>query len=394
MKPEIYLNYDDVSILPAVKSDIKSRKECNPYDEDGMLPIFASCMDTVLNKENYEFFLKNRINVVVPRNISIEERIDIMKKRAVISGTSAVYPFAEPFVAFSEEETKNVFIDATDKDFLNDFREILNISTVRICIDVAQGHMSSIINLVGEVKKKYGNHVVVMAGNIAHYKAYKEYNDAGCDYVRAGIGGGSCCLSSSNVGVHAGYFTLIQKLWEEKEACNGTCKIIADGGIKGYRDIQKALLYADYVMIGGLFNKALESAGKTTYGKSYWNIRGYKIMRPLKTLFTYGKVVPKDKYEKVAKLIKEGKITVWKQMYGMSSKEAQRSIAEGNGRKFIKGKTSEGLIKYQKVEYTLPGWVENETDYLRSAMSYCGVRTLSDYKNGEWIREVYIPYNK
>jgi len=36
------LSYDDVTLIPECLTDIESRKECNPYDEDGMLPIFAS----------------------------------------------------------------------------------------------------------------------------------------------------------------------------------------------------------------------------------------------------------------------------------------------------------------------------------------------------------------
>ena len=54
----------------------------------------------------------------------------------------------------------------------------------------------------------------------------------------------------------------------------------------------------------------------------------------------------------------------------MASKKAQTNIANGNGQKNVKLKTSEGKVLFQKVEYTLGSWVENETDYLRSAMSY------------------------
>lgn len=42
-------------------------------------------------------------------------------------------------------------------------------------------------------------------------------------------------------------------------------------------------------------------------------------------------------------------------------------------------KTSEGKFLDLKKEYTLSGWVENFSDYLRSAMSYCDSRTLSEF---------------
>ena len=48
----VKLNYDDVAIVPEVMSTIKSRKECDPFDENGRLPIFCSPMDSVISEEN------------------------------------------------------------------------------------------------------------------------------------------------------------------------------------------------------------------------------------------------------------------------------------------------------------------------------------------------------
>ncbi len=45
-----------------------------------------------------------------------------------------------------------------------------------------------------------------------------------------------------------------------------------------------------------------------------------------------------------------------------------------------KTKTSEGVKKLLKVEYTMEGWANNFTDYLRSAMSYLGVNTLEELR--------------
>ena len=61
-------------------------------------------------------------------------------------------------------------------------------------------------------------------------------------------------------------------------------------------------------------------------------------------------------------------------------------------------KTGEGITKYNKVEYTLEGWCENFTDYLKSAMSYCDSRNLKDFI-GEVKYEIisqnsFMRYNK
>jgi hypothetical protein len=57
----------------------------------------------------------------------------------------------------------------------------------------------------------------------------------------------------------------------------------------------------------------------------------------------------------------------------MSTKEVQKSWNRSEL------KTGEGIAKYNKVEYTLEGWCENFTDYLKSAMSYTDSRTLIDF---------------
>ena len=76
------------------------------------------------------------------------------------------------------------------------------------------------------------------------------------------------------------------------------------------------------------------------------------------------------------KLMKEGKL--YKKYRGMSTKDVQKDW----GKEDLK--TSEGIVKINKVEYTLSRWSENFEDYLRSAMSYCNSRTLEDFKGSRY----------
>lgn len=370
------LNYDDITVVPERTTSISSRKECNPYDEYGYLPIFASCMSSVVSIENSADFNQARIHTVIPRSYSLKDRIKFMNEDSSVGVN---------FVAFSLNEIKEVFLK-NQYDFLYS-------KSVKVCIDLANGHMKHLLEIVKLLKKRYGDRIVIMTGNIANPETYRDYEAAGVDYCRVGIGGGSVCSTSSNVSIHYPYFSLLQEMYKIKKEINGKCKIIADGNIKGFRDIQKALIYADYVMIGGLFNKAMESAGKTTYGSFYFNIRGKKIYRPITTLLNYGKEVPKEKYDEVYKKIKENKLTVWKENFGMSTKIAQALIASANTQEVKNLKTSEGLFKYQKVEYNINGWAENETDFLRSAMSYTNSKNLNEYKDSLWVQITQIRYN-
>ena len=90
------------------------------------------------------------------------------------------------------------------------------------------------------------------------------------------------CITSSNTSIHMPQATLIDECNKEKKNIitlrdnrdnldepkfNESLfpKIVADGGIRNYSDIIKALaLGADYVMVGSLFAQCIESAGEKT----------------------------------------------------------------------------------------------------------------------------------
>ena len=353
--------YRDLSILPAIVSSISSRKECNPY-YDKMLPIFTAPMDSIVNEQNINEWIDNSITPIVPRNIEFLKRLD--------------YTYKGYWVAYSLSEFINVFCQ--DKAYFTEENN-LYIPEVKVVIDIANGHMQKIFDVckkAKEVAKENNYHLVIMAGNIANPDTYYEYCKAGVDYVRCGIGGGSGCLTSSNVGVHYGLASLILECRNIKEQLIKTgnlnyTKIIADGGIKGYRDAIIALACgADYVMIGGIFASFLESASP---------IIGLKYLED-------GGILLNDKHISFTKedlKVEENKrdliknYTLLKDFHGMSTKEAQLSINPN----IVNLKTSEGKCFTQTVEYTMEQWVNNFEDYLKSAMSYTDCLTLEEFKS-------------
>ena len=92
---DLKLHYDDISIVPEIVTDIDSRQECNPFI-DGMLPIFASPMGSVLDESNWRFFMDHYINVVIPRTINLHKRLNILYE------TAGVVSKNKPFVSFSD----------------------------------------------------------------------------------------------------------------------------------------------------------------------------------------------------------------------------------------------------------------------------------------------------
>jgi IMP dehydrogenase len=212
--------------------------------------------------------------------------------------------------------------------------------------------MKNLHDTVRKAKELYEN-IIILTGNVANPKVYSELSDAGADYIRMSVGSGSACLTSVQTAVGYPLGSLIKETYEESLKLDNPAKIVADGGIKNYSDIIKCLaLGADYVMLGGIFNKSLESSGKPHLKAE----EGYVEIDNEK-----------------AKEFFESNQEIYKQYRGMSTKSAQKEL---NRKKL---KTSEGIIKYNKVEYTLKSWLENFDHYLKSSMSYTNCRNLDDF---------------
>jgi IMP dehydrogenase/GMP reductase len=326
-------DFDDILIQPEVTTDILSRAEINLFDDNGMLPLFTAPMDTVVNKSNSDIFNANYIYSILPRTLT--------DSSSLITTNSRQWK-ALSLIEF--ERYVNTFASLKEDTF--------------ILIDIANGHMNSLVTAIKKAKEKFKSSITIMAGNVAHPRTYKVLSEAGADYVRIGIGNGNGCLTTQQTGIGYPMASLIKECYQVSCALNRPAKIVADGGFKKYADIIKALaLGADYVMLGSVFNKALESAGETYTA----NIKHEGWTEP-------GELV--DQYSKMTKRDFESGTKFYKKFRGMSTKEVQKSL--GN----TKLKTSEGITKMQPVEYTLEGWVENFSHYLSSAMSYCNKKEL------------------
>jgi hypothetical protein len=253
-----------------------------------------------------------------------------------------------------------ISLDQFEKMFLAGPVEIKG-APVRVCIDIANGHMQRLLNAVLKARERFGEELVIMVGNVANPQTFFGLSEAGADYVRVGIGNGSGCSTSVHTGIGYPLASLIHDISQDKANHSGKCaKIVADGGIKKYADIIKVLaLGADYAMCGGIFNKALESAGNTYAANK--KFEGYTVP---------GDQV--DQYsDEVKTAFKMGSL-FYKKFRGMSTKEVQAHL--GN-----ELRSSEGVTRMIQVEYTVAGWVDNFKDYLSSAMSYTDSKDLTGF---------------
>ena len=307
LKKKTLYSLNDISVVPSVVSTIVSRKECDPFREglisgDYNFPLVVAPMSCIDIPETS--FREEKINYIIPRTVDFGKRLALCKKS---------------FCAFSMSEAEELLSLPESKE------------KIYVLIDIANGHMKSQIELGKKLKKKFGSRISLMGGNIANPKTYLEYDKAGFDLCRCGVGGGDGCLTATQTSIHypmASLLADIQSLRKFRPWCK--CKVIADGGISCYSDIIKCLaLGADYVMCGKLFAKAC---------------------------------------------LKKDEIGSEFQYYGMSTKKAQKEM----GNTVLK--TSEGRERTLTKEYTLSGWIENFNDYLRSAMSYSNSRNLKEFR--------------
>lgn len=335
-------DFNDILIQPSEQTQITSRSEINPFDENGMLPIFTAPMDTVVDPYNFTDFNDNKINVCLPR--------------------FSFYVNSDKFIHFSSlslEEFISTYVDKLAHylvypDVPLTDRKINPSKRDYVLIDMANGHMAKMTKAISDAKKKYGDKLFIMAGNVANPNTFRTLAKAGVDAVRIGIGNGNGCLTTQQTGVGFPMASLIRDCYHQSLLLKDNKPlIIADGGMKNYSDIIKALaLGADYVMVGSLLNKCLESCGETR-------------------IFKYIKVNPKSK---IALWLHKNGFKLTKRFRGMSTKEVQKNW--GNE----KLKTSEGVVRIRPVEYTLNQWSTNIEDYLRSAMSYTNCKTLEEFK--------------
>lgn len=376
--------YNDLYIRPAAVSNITSRKECDVHYPDGMLPIFASPMSCVVNTNNLDNWTENKITPIIPRNIDL-----LIRERFALKGH---------WIALGEKEFYCLFI--SDNKWVLDFAAVNKFVTIKVCIDIANGHMKSVLESIKKAKTLMninGVKLVVMYGNVANPESYIDYARYGVDYIRCGIGSGYCCITASNTAVHYPQASLIdevyqKKIWVEQHERDflSVPMIVADGGIKNFDNAIVALaLGADYVMIGSLFGGFYESASPFNEKSkiSKWcdvvtiNADRQSELFQDNNVYPDGNFYTKFEYEfKLDELDEAHKREILricdltKNIWGMSTHKAQQEI---DANKALK--TSEGIERTVHCKYTTKQWTDNFVDSLRSAMSYTNSDSLFDF---------------
>jgi len=149
-----------------------------------------------------------------------------------------------------------------------------------LCIDSSEGFSEWQKRTLDFVRAKYGDSVKIGAGNVVDREGFRFLAEAGADFIKVGIGGGSICITREQKGIGRGQATaLIEVAAARDEYFEETgiyVPICSDGGIVYDYHITLALaMGADFVMLGRYFARFDESPTNKlningNYVKEYW----------------------------------------------------------------------------------------------------------------------------
>ncbi|MCF0115027.1 MAG: IMP dehydrogenase, partial [Erysipelotrichaceae bacterium] len=149
-----------------------------------------------------------------------------------------------------------------------------------LCIDSSEGFSEWQQLTIKWIRDHYGDTVKVGAGNVVDADGFNFLAEAGADFIKVGIGGGSICITRETKGIGRGQATATIEVAKARDAyfekTGVYIPICSDGGIVYDYHITLALaMGADFVMLGRYFSRFEESPTEKlmvngVYVKEYW----------------------------------------------------------------------------------------------------------------------------
>ena len=149
-----------------------------------------------------------------------------------------------------------------------------------LCIDSSEGFTEWQRRTLTWIRGRYGDAVKVGGGNVVDEEGFRFLAEAGADFVKVGIGGGSICITREAKGIGRGQATAVIEVARARdryfEETGVYVPICSDGGIVLDYHITLALaMGADFCMLGRYFARFDESPTNRVmvngnYVKEYW----------------------------------------------------------------------------------------------------------------------------
>lgn len=185
-------------------------------------------------------------------------------------------------IELSNKATKELLVGAgiNTRDYAQRVPALVEAGADVLCIDSSDGYSEWQYDTLRWIKERYGDKVLVGAGNVVDEAGFRYLADAGADFVKVGIGGGSICITREQKGIGRGQATAIIDVAQERDRYYQETgiyiPICSDGGlVHDYHMTLALAMGADFLMMGRYFARFDESpTRKLKIGnnivKEYW----------------------------------------------------------------------------------------------------------------------------
>ena len=180
------------------------------------------------------------------------------------------------------DENKRYIVGAgiNTRDYEQRIPALVDAGVDILCMDSSDGYSVWQKNTIDFVRSKYGEDVKIGAGNVVDREGFRYLAEAGADFIKVGVGGGSICITRETKGIGRGQASALMDVVDERnkyyEETGIYIPVCSDGGIVYDHHITLALaMGADFVMMGRYFARFDESPTRVVkvgnnYVKEYW----------------------------------------------------------------------------------------------------------------------------
>ncbi|MDP4276733.1 MAG: IMP dehydrogenase [Bacteroidota bacterium] len=180
------------------------------------------------------------------------------------------------------DSSKRLLVGAgiNTRDYAERIPKLIEAGVDVLCIDSSDGFSAWQKEAIRFVRDHYGDSVKIGAGNVVDEDGFNYLVEAGADFIKVGIGGGSICITREQKGIGRGQATALIDVAKARDAyfekTGIYIPVCSDGGIvQDYHMVLALAIGADFLMMGRYFARFDESPTKKlivngTYVKEYW----------------------------------------------------------------------------------------------------------------------------
>lgn len=185
-----------------------------------------------------------------------------------------------PYELSGKDKTLLVGAGINTRDFKERVPALVEAGVDVVCIDSSDGYSEWQKETLQWIKETYGDKLLVGAGNVVDQEGFNYLVEAGADFIKVGIGGGSICITREQKGIGRGQATALIDVARSRDAyfekTGIYVPICSDGGlVHDYHMVLALAMGADFLMMGRYFARFDESPTKklkigNNFVKEYW----------------------------------------------------------------------------------------------------------------------------